>query len=203
MIIIGITGGSGCGKTTVSNILSNNGVDVVDCDLVARKIVEPNEPALNEINSYFGSEYIKEDGTLDRIKLASLDFSDSEKLLKLNEITHKYVEEYIDLYIKNSKAEIVGLDAAALIESGIYKKCDYLISVLADKKTRAKRIIKRDMLSKEEATSRINAQKNDTFYIEKSDYIVYNNDNIDSVNNKVREILDEIRSKIWKKEFYC
>ena len=69
MIIIGITGGSGCGKTTVSNILSNNGVDVVDCDLVARKIVEPNKPALNEINSYFGSEYIKEDGTLDRKKL--------------------------------------------------------------------------------------------------------------------------------------
>lgn len=203
MIIIGITGGSGCGKTTVSNILSNNGVDVVDCDLVARKIVEPNEPALNEINSYFGSEYIKEDGTLDRKKLASLVFSDSEKLLKLNEITHKYVEEYIDLYIKNSNSEIVGLDAAALIESGIYKKCDYLISVLADKKTRTERIIKRDMLSKEEATSRINAQKNDTFYIEKSDYIVYNNDNIDSVNNKVIEILDEIRSKIWKKEFYC
>ncbi len=196
MIIIGITGGSGCGKTTVSNILSNNGVDVVDCDLVARKIVEPNEPALNEIRSYFGSEYIKDDGTLDRKKLASLVFSNSEKLLKLNKITHKYVEEYIDLYIKNSKAEIVGLDAAALIESGIYKKCDYLISVLADKKTRAERIIKRDMLSREEATSRINAQKNDTFYIEKSDYIVYNNDNIDSVNNKVIEILNEIRSKI-------
>ncbi len=196
MIIIGITGGSGCGKTTVSNILSNNGVDVVDCDLVARKIVEPNEPALNEIKTYFGSEYIKEDGTLDRKKLASLVFSDSEKLLKLNELTHKYVEEYIDLYIKNSKAEIVGIDAAALIESGIYKKCDYLICVLADKKIRVERIIKRDMLSKEEAISRINAQKNDTFYIEKSDYIVYNNDNIDSVNNKIREILDEIRSKI-------
>lgn len=203
MIIIGITGGSGCGKTTVSNILSNNGVDVVDCDLVARKIVEPNEPALNEIKTYFGSEYIKKDGTLDRKKLASLVFSDSEKLLKLNEITHKYVEEYIDLYIKNSKSKIVGLDAAALIESGIYKKCDYLICVLADKKIRTQRIIKRDMLSEEEATSRINAQKNDTFYIEKSDYIVYNNDNIDSVNNKVIEILDEIRSKIWKKEFYC
>lgn len=203
MIIIGITGGSGCGKTTVSNILSDNGVDVVDCDLVARKIVEPAKPALNEIKEYFGLEYIKEDGTLNRKKLASLVFGDKKKLLKLNEITHKYVEEYIDLYIGNSKSEIIGLDAAALIESGIYKKCDYLICVLADKKIRMQRIMKRDMLSTEEATSRINAQKNDTFYIEKSDYIVYNNDNIDSVNNKVREILDEIRSKIWRKEFYC
>ena len=196
MIIIGITGGSGCGKTTVSNILSDNGVDIVDCDLVAKKIVEPNEPALNEIKEYFGLEYIKEDGTLNRKKLASLVFSDPEKLLKLNEITHKYVKEYIDLYIKNSKAEIVGLDAAALIESGIYKNCDYLICVLADKNIRAERIMKRDRLSQEEATSRINAQKNDTFYIEKSDYVVYNNGNIDDVKNKVTEILDEIRSKI-------
>ncbi len=196
MIIIGITGGSGCGKTTVSNILSNNGVDVVDCDLVAKKIVEPAEPALNEIKKYFGSEYIKEDGTLNRKKLASLVFAEPEKLLKLNEITHKYVKDYIDLYIENSKSDIIGLDAAALIESDIYKKCDYLICVLADKKIREERIMKRDMLSKEEAISRINAQKNDSFYIEKSDYIVYNNDNIDSVNNKVREILDEIRSKI-------
>lgn len=196
MIILGITGGSGCGKTTVSNILSNNGVDIIDCDLVAKKIVEPNKPALNEIKEYFGSEYIRDDKTLDRKKLASLVFKNPEKLLKLNEITHKYVEEYIDLYIATSKSEIIGLDAAALIESEIYKKCDYLICVLADKNIREERIMKRDMLSKEEATSRINAQKNDTFYIEKSDYIVYNNDNIDSVNNKVREILDEIRSKI-------
>ncbi len=196
MIIIGITGGSGSGKTIVSNILSDNGVDIVDCDLVAKKIVEPNEPALNEIKEYFGLEYINEDGTLNRKKLASLVFSDSEKLLKLNEITHKYVKEYIDLYIENSKSEIIGLDAAALIESGIYKKCDYLICVLADKNIRAERIMKRDILSEEEAISRINAQKNDTFYIEKSNYIVYNNANTDSVKNKVTEILNDIRSKI-------
>ena len=196
MIIIGITGGSGCGKTTVSNILSNNGVDIIDCDLVAKKIVEPNEPALDEIKAYFGVEYIKEDGTLDRKKLASLVFSNPEELLKLNEITHKYVKNYINLYIENSKSEIIGLDGATLIESGIYKQCEYIICVLADKKIREERIIKRDKLSETEAISRISAQKNDSFYIEKSDYIVYNNDNIDNVKNKISEILDEIRSKI-------
>ena len=196
MIILGITGGSGCGKTTVSKILSENGVDVIDCDLVTRKIVEPNEPALREIEDTFGNEYLNSDKTLNRKKLAGLVFNSPENLLKLNRIMHKYVEEYINLYIQNSTADIVGIDAAALIESGINKKCDYLLCVLANKDLRLQRIITRDNLSQDEALSRINAQKNDEFYIEKSDYIVYNNGNIDEINEQIIKILNEIRSKI-------
>jgi dephospho-CoA kinase len=194
MIILGITGGSGCGKTTVSKILSENGVDVVDCDLVTRKIVEPNEPALREIEDTFGNEYLNSDKTLNRKKLAGLVFNSPENLLKLNKIMHKYVEEYINLYIQNSTCDIVGIDAAALIESGINKKCDYLLCVLANKDLRLQRIINRDNLSQDEALSRINAQKNDEFYIEKSDYIVYNNGNIDEINEQIIKILNEIRS---------
>lgn len=196
MIILGITGGSGCGKTTVSKILSENGVDVVDCDLVTRKIVEPNEPALREIEDTFGNEYLNSDKTLNRKKLADLVFNSPENLLKLNKIMHKYVEEYINLYIQNSTCDIVGIDAAALIESGINKKCDYLLCVLANKDLRLQRIINRDNLSQDEALSRINAQKNDEFYIEKSDYIVYNNGNIDEINEQIIKILNEIRSQI-------
>lgn len=196
MIILGITGGSGCGKTTVSKILSENGVDVIDCDLVTRKIVEPNEPALREIEDTFGTEYLNSDKTLNRKKLAGLVFNSPQNLLKLNKIMHKYVEEYINLYIQNSTCDIVGIDAAALIESGIYKKCDYLLCVLANKDLRLQRIITRDNLSQDEALSRINAQKNDEFYIEKSDYIVYNNGNIDEINEQIIKILNEIRSKI-------
>ena len=194
MIILGITGGSGCGKTTVSKILSENGVDVIDCDLVAKKIVAPSMPALNEISDFFGSEYLNSDGTLNRKKLAELVFNSTKHLLKLNEITHKYVEEYINLYIQNSTADIVGIDAAALIESGINKKCDYLLCVLANKDLRLQRIINRDNLSQDEAISRINAQKNDEFYIEQSDYIVYNNGNIDEINEQIINILNKIRS---------
>lgn len=196
MIILGITGGSGCGKTTVSKILSKNGVDVIDCDLVTRKIVEPNEPALREIEDTFGTEYLNSDKTLNRKKLAGLVFNSPKNLLKLNKIMHKYVEEYINLYILNSTADIVGIDAAALIESGIHKKCDCLLCVLANKDLRLQRIITRDNLSQDEALSRINAQKNDEFYIEKSDYIVYNNGNIDEINEQIIKILNEIRSKI-------
>ncbi len=195
MIILGITGGSGTGKTTVSNFLSDYGVDIIDCDLVARKIVEPDMPALNEISDYFGKEYINPDKTLNRKKLAKLVFNSPDMLLKLNEITHKYVEEYIDLYIKNSNSEIVGIDAAALIESGIYKKCNLVLSVLADKDIRVERIVVRDNISHFDALNRINAQKNDEYYIEKSHYIVYNNNNIDEIKNQILKIIEDIRSK--------
>ena len=193
MIILGITGGSGCGKTTISEIFSRNGVDIIDCDKVARKIVEPDQPALAEIDAVFGNGYIKPDGTLDRKKMANLVFNSPENLLKLNEITHKYVAQYIDLYIKNSNSDIVAIDAAALIESGIYKKCDYVLSVLAEKSVRLERIMNRDNLSLDEATSRINAQKSDNFYVEKSDYIIYNNDDLDKTNEQITKILNEIK----------
>ena len=196
MIILGITGGSGSGKTTVSGILKNNGVDIIDCDLVAKKIVEPNMPALSEIKDFFGEEYISVDGTLNRKKLAALVFSSEEKLKKLNEITHKYVIEYINSYIIASDYEIIGIDAAALIESGIYKKCDYVLSVLADKETRIERIMLRDNLTYNEATQRINSQGSDNFYIEKSDFIVYNNTKEENVYNEVLTILNKIRSQI-------
>ncbi len=196
MIILGITGGSGTGKTTVSKYLHALGVDIIDCDLVAKKIVEPETKALNEISDYFGKEYINPDKTLNRKKLANLVFNCPDMLLKLNEITHKYVIEYIDLYIKNSNSEIIGIDAAALIESGIYKKCDFVLSVIADKDIRVERIIKRDNISHSEALERINAQKNDEYYIEKSNYIVYNNTNIDDIKNQLLKIIEDIRSKI-------
>ena len=195
MIILGITGGSGTGKTTVSNLLSDYGVDIIDCDLVAKKIVEPDMPALNEIINCFGKEYIKNDNTLNIKKLANLVFNSPDMLLKLNEITHKYIIEYIDLYIKNSTSEIVGIDAAALIESGIYKKCDFVISVLADKDIRARRIINRDNISHIEASERINAQKSNEYYIEKSHYVVYNNTDMNDINNQIIKIIEDIRSK--------
>lgn len=193
MIILGITGGSGCGKTTVSKILLKKGVDIIDCDKVAKKIVEPGEAALSEIEAVFGNEYIKLDGTLDRKKMADLVFNSPKSLLKLNEITHKYVAQYIDLYIKNSNSDILAIDAAALIESGIYKKCDYLLSVIADKNIRLERIMSRDNLSFDEANSRIDAQKSDEFYVEKSDYVMYNNGDLDKIDEQITKILNEIK----------
>lgn len=192
MIILGITGGSGCGKTTVSDMVRKSGAEVIDTDIVARMIVEPGKPALEEIKKSFGSEYIKGNGELDRKKTANLVFSDSEKLCELNGITHKYIKKYINEYIDSYKGNIIGIDGAVLIESGINKMCDYLISVLADKAVRTERIMIRDGITREEAEKRINSQKNNEFYIENSDYIVYNNNDKESLAAEVGKILSEI-----------
>ena len=194
MIKLGITGGSGSGKTTVSDIFRKEGIDVIDTDIVARIIVEPGKPALDEIKEYFGQEYITPAGTLDRKKMAALVFSNPDKRLRLNEITHKYISQYVDEYIHNYTGDIIGIDGAVLIESGIGEGCDYILSVIADKEERIKRIIMRDSISEETAKKRIEAQKNDDFYIENSDYIVYNNSK-DELINQVSKIIKDIRSK--------
>lgn len=194
MIRLGITGGSGCGKTTVSDIIRNNGIDVIDADIAARLIVEPGKPALNEIKKYFGQEYITENGMLDRKKMGALVFSVPEKRLLLNKITHKYISEYIEEYINNYSGDIIGIDGAVLIESGIGVRCDYILSVLAKKEERIKRITARDGISCEEAKKRIESQNNDEFYIENSDYIVYNNSERGNLVNQIKKIIDDIRS---------
>ena len=194
MIKLGITGGSGSGKTTVSDIFRKVGIDVIDTDIVARIIVEPGKPALDEIKEYFGQEYITPAGTLDRKKMAALVFSNPDKRLRLNEITHKYISQYVDEYIHNYTGDIIGIDGAVLIESGIGEGCDYILSVIADKEERIKRIIMRDSISEKKKKKRIEAQKNDAFYIENSDYIVYNNSK-DELINQVSKIIKDIRSK--------
>ena len=194
MIVLAITGGSGCGKTTVSEIFRAEGIDVIDTDKVARLIVEPRKPALNEICKEFGEDYLNTDGTLIRSKLAETVFSDSEKLKILNNITHKYIAEYVDEYIIGYSKDILGIDGAVIIESGI--SYDYLLSVIADKEERIKRIVKRDNISHINATNRIKSQKDDTFYIEKSDYIVYNNTNSEDLSSQIKKIIKDLRSKL-------
>ena len=193
MIILGITGGSGCGKTTVCECLKKNGIDVIDTDKIARLIVEPGQPALNEIKEEFGIQYINNDNTLNRKKMADTVFNNQKELQKLNAITHKYITEYVDEYINNCKGQIIAIDAAALIESGIYKKCDYILSVLADEDTRIKRIMTRDNILLSDAKSRIKAQKNDCFYIEKSDFIIYNNGDLEKLSTEINQIIDKLK----------
>lgn len=192
MIKLGITGGSGCGKTTVSDMLRKKGIDVIDTDKVARTIVEPEKPALAEIRERFGEEYINADGTLNRKKLGDYVFSNPDKLLELNRITHKYISAYIDEYIDNYSGKIIGIDGAALIESGIDKKCDYLLSVLCGEKLRIERIISRDGISCDAAKKRIKAQKKDEFYIENSDFIVYNDCSNEELELKIDSIIKKI-----------
>ena len=184
--LVGITGGSGCGKSHLSSLLRERGIPVIDCDMVSREIMAKGTPCEKEVLEYFGEE-ILENGEIARRKLGRIVFSDPEKLKKLNEITHKYI--LADIYNKMEKeeSEIVCADGATLIESGI--KCDVLAGILADRDVRIKRIVERDGLPEEDARLRVSAQKDDSFYIENCDFVIYNNSGVD-VDDFIKRITE-------------
>lgn len=196
--VIGLTGQSGAGKTAVSDNLIKNGFSVINADEVARKIVKPDMPCLNEIKNMFGEGYILPDGNLNRKKLAHTVFTDKSKLELLNGITYPHItEEIIDqinIFASEGK-KVVILDAPTLFESGVFRLCNKIISVISEEETRIKRIIKRDNITEKEAYERINSQYDDIFYTEKSDFIIKNgsSDTLDDLKRKTDEISEIIK----------
>ena len=197
MIILGITGPTGAGKTTVSKLFEEKGIKVIDTDIVAREIVEPGKPALKELTEYFWNGILLKNGELNRHELARKAFSNPDSHMMLNKITHHYITIEVEKTIEIYDGDIIGIDGAVLIESGISKKCDKVLSVLADKDIRIDRIIKRDSISVEDAELRISSQKNNEFYIENSDYLVYNNGKED-LEKDILKIINELRSMVWR-----
>lgn len=193
--VIGITGGSGTGKSSVTRYFAKQNIAVIDCDILAREVVMPNTPGLAEIRASFGEDVLFPDGTLNRKKMGKLIFSDPPSLALLTEITHKYIKleilRLIDEYQKNpvildeedNEVPLRGvmIDAPLLFEAGLQKLCDAVVVVLADMDIRINRISQRDNISKEDARERIMAQKEDTYYSEQADFILYNNGDYDEL----------------------
>lgn len=194
MFILGITGPTGAGKTTISRMFEENGIKVVDGDILARKIVEPGSPALFQLTDAFGKDILMEDGTLNRKKTAEIVFSDPQKLAILNRITHHYIKEEFLKIASEYEGDIIGFDGAAILESDVKDLCDKILSVVADPDIRLNRIISRDNISEDDAKLRISSQKNNEFYIENSDFLVYNNG--DDIENQVNSIIKELRSQV-------
>lgn len=185
MFIIGITGPSGAGKGTLTSYFKRFGMLAIDTDSVYHKLLTPPSECLDEITANFGSNVLMTDGSLNRKALANIVFQkgNADKLAILNKITHKYVIGKVHDIIRSYK--LIGIDkciidAPLLIESGLSDECDVVISVLSNEKTRAERILERDKISLEMAYTRIKAQKPDSFYIDASDYVIYNNSDINS-----------------------
>lgn len=187
--VIGITGGSGCGKSYVSDLLRRRGIPVIDADKTAHEVMAAGTPCCREVIDFFGGE-IEENGGINRGKLGKIVFSDPGMLKKLDEISYKYILAGIENKIENEDAEMVFVDGATLIESGM--TCDVMIGVIADFSARKKRIILRDGISEEAARMRIQAQPSEDFYRKNCDFIIYNDGrpiDIDGVLRKVWECL--------------
>lgn len=179
MFIIGITGGTGSGKTTALAAIKALGGCVIDCDAVYHELLNTNQDMLSEIEARFKGTVT--DGVLDRKKLGQIVFSDAAALNDLNEITHKYVTKEVDKILDAERAagrRLAAIDAIALIESGRGKLCDLTAAVIAPFEDRVKRLMARDGVSEEYARLRISAQKSDNWYREHCDIILESSDSI-------------------------
>ena len=172
--IIGLTGPTGSGKTSFSALAEKKGISVIDCDMLSRQVTKRGSECLLKLAEVFGEDIIK-DGELDRKLLASRAFSDSDKKETLEEIIFPFILDKVLIEIENSKNDIVLLDAPTLFESGINELCGSVVAVLGDEEIRKKRIMERDNLDCEQARVRMSAGKPDSFYLERADYIIYNN----------------------------
>lgn len=184
--IVGLTGGIGSGKTTIANHFKTLGVPVYIADDEAR-ILMNSATILNKIKSAFGDELIIE-SVLNRERLAQIVFTNPGKLTELNKIVHPAVKKHFLKWLeKHKNYPYIIKEVAILFESGGYKECDFVITVVAPLESRIARVIKRDKSSRDAVLLRINNQWNDEDKIAKSDFVIHN-DNVKEALNKTTEI---------------
>lgn len=197
-MVIGVTGGTGSGKSTVAKILKHLGAKVINADKVAREVVCKGQKAYNELLAYFGNEIVDENGEINRKKLASIVFNDPQKLETLNAITHKYIAEKIAAlicsYYRRNSSEVIVVDAPLPIRHGFLDLVDKVWVVTADKETRVKRVMERDGLSAEEAVSRINSQMSEAEYLKLADEVLVNNGNVEELEKETVRLFFKIKN---------
>lgn len=193
MKIIGITGGTGCGKTTALNELERRGALLIDCDAVYHRMLETDRPMLDEIEKYFPGAVI--DGKLDRKALGAVVFTDEEALRDLNIITHRHINLEIRRILREhamNGGTLAAIDAIELFSSGFAKRCTATIGVIADREVRIDRIMRRDGISREYAMMRVNAQRPNEYFIQKCSHVLENNGSQEEFIEKCRKTFEEV-----------
>ncbi len=176
MIKVGITGGIGSGKTTVSKVFELLDIPVYYADDEAKNILNENDVVKKEVIKIFGTE-ILENTIINRQKLAALVFASTEKLDKLNSIIHPAVAKHFQEWVKLQKSKYIIKEAAILFESGANKQVDKVITVSAPIDLRIKRVCSRDNVSETDVLKRINSQMTDEQRENLSDFIIINDEN--------------------------
>lgn len=194
MIIIGITGGVGCGKSSVLQYLSSQpGVYALEADKAAHRLEAPDGPCFQEIVDCFGVRILDRDGIIDRKKLAKLVFSDQEKLLQLNAIVHPKVKQYIikkiDTIREMKQYHILALEAALLLEEEYDRMCDQVWYIDATKELRRARLKENRGYSDQKITNIMERQMSREQFLNRCSHVIDNNWQLDHTYQQIREVL--------------
>ncbi len=190
-MIIGVTGHSGVGKSSLSKYLSEKGFLVLDADVIVNELYKTNKKLINEVEKKFPSAF--EFKVLNKKKLANLVFSNRDLLLILSEIVNPFVLKFLKDAIKKNPNKDIVIDAITLFESKANFLCDKTIAVLAEREICIERIIKRDKISKNMAIKRLKCQPKNDFYLKRVDFHIQNVKEFELVKMQVEEILNKIK----------
>ena len=188
-MIIGITGGTGCGKTTLLKAIEAAGGLVLDCDAVYHELLATDAALLSAIEARFPGTV--ENGILQRKKLGAIVFSDKNALEALNRITHSAIKAEILRRLETAPS-LAAIDAIALFEGGLAELCDVTVAVTAPPEDRVRRLMLRDGISGAYARSRIAAQHEEGWFRQRCGYVLENNGNLDAFATKCLAFLRDI-----------
>ena len=180
-MIIGITGGTGCGKTTLLNLIREQGGLVLDCDEIYHELLLSDKEMLAAIDARFPG--VMEDGILNRKKLGAIVFADESALLDLNRITHSAVKREV-LRRLEAKPDLAAIDAIGLFEGGLAELCHVTVAVTAPAEDRVRRLMQRDSITEEYARSRIAAQHDEGWFRQRCTHTLENNGTLDAFATK-------------------
>ena len=203
MLIVGLTGGVASGKSTVSNILREEGAYLIDADQIARDLVQPHTPVWRELIKTFGKDILQQDGSIHRKRLATIVFSDREKRDQLNQLLHPRIQEEMQRRVRaigqSDPDAIVVIDAALLVETGAHRDMDQLIVVQATEAQQVERLRGREGMDLEEAKRIVSAQMPLGEKLKVADFVIGNEGAIEETRRKAKEVFQELRRMALQK----
>ncbi len=197
-LILGVTGGIACGKSTVADMLEELGAGTIDFDLLARQVVAPGTPALKRIAEYFGADILQKDGTLDRKKLSGIVFQDNEKRKKLESFTHPAInEEYfrqIHALEEKGRGTVIQAVIPLLFEFNLQDMADKILVVYLPREKQIERLILRDGISAAQAERMIDTQMPIDEKVRQADFVIRNEGDIEDTRRHVGILWESLRS---------
>lgn len=194
-VTVGLTGGIASGKSTASAMFAELGVTVIDYDQLARDVVQPGEPALEQIVERFGADVIAPDGSLDRPALGAIVFADQTARRDLEKITHPAIRHRAQLLAAESDGKVVVHDNPLLVEMGAAASCDHVVVVDVDPELQIERLRHNRGMSRADALARINAQATREQRLQVADFVIDNRGSVAELRRQVESILAELSTR--------